>query len=551
MNIDLLLRTRRALAALALALLGTAAWAQPAQSPLLSRDGGGVKPNIVVTLDNSSSMLSRYMPETTVRLYTWSFAMPNGGNEFRYHPNDTLDGHSRLLSSDPAEATASWAARLMRSGDVNTVYYNPKIRYRPWPTPAGTGRLPNASPTAAPNNPLNLSAAPTANLTTITTVTFASGWCFRNGSNSCSSTSASDRFDPGMYYVLKTDPSTGKYLSPTLSASYVAYSINSGTATYTKHPKRLDCSGATCTRDEERQNFANWYTYFRSRQLLQRGAVGEAFFDQPDEYRLGYGSTGKSAASTIDGLSIATLSAGVRDLTTTTRAQFITWTYNLSYVTGTPLRRVMNDVGRYYQYADNRGPWGDSPGTLISGAHKTCRRAYHIMVTDGYWNTTNEGTVPSWPGNSDDSDGSTISGAGGKSFKYVPVRPYRDSSSDRLADIAMKYWKTDLRTLDNKVVPSAENPAFWQHMVNFTVGLGVRGVLDPATDLPALTSGAKSWGHRQDRRSMARGHQFAGQVLLRLRSVRTGDRTEICRGRCPGPRTQGGRCGHGLQHARV
>lgn len=64
MNIDLLLRTRRALAALALALLGTAAWAQPAQSPLLSRDGGGVKPNIVVTLDNSSSMLSRYMPET-------------------------------------------------------------------------------------------------------------------------------------------------------------------------------------------------------------------------------------------------------------------------------------------------------------------------------------------------------------------------------------------------------------------------------------------------------------------------------------------------------
>ncbi len=59
----------------------------------------------------------------------------------------------------------------------------------------------------------------------------------------------------------------------------------------------------------------------------------------------------------------------------------------------------------------------------------------------------------------------------------------------------MKYWAADLRpTLANKVVATPENPAFWQHLTNFTVGLGVTGLLNPDTDLPALTSGSKSWG---------------------------------------------------------
>lgn len=52
----------------------------------------------------------------------------------------------------------------------------------------------------------------------------------------------------------------------------------------------------------------------------------------------------------------------------------------------------------------------------------------------------------------------------------------------------MHYWKTDLRLdLDNKVPTNARDPAFWQHMVNFTVGLGVEGTLS------SLPSGSGSW----------------------------------------------------------
>ena len=52
----------------------------------------------------------------------------------------------------------------------------------------------------------------------------------------------------------------------------------------------------------------------------------------------------------------------------------------------------------------------------------------------------------------------------------------------------MQYWKNDLRTdLLNKVPTNASDPAFWQHMVTFTVGLGVTG---SRTTLP---SGSESW----------------------------------------------------------
>ena len=51
--------------------------------------------------------------------------------------------------------------------------------------------------------------------------------------------------------------------------------------------------------------------------------------------------------------------------------------------------------------------------------------------------------------------------------------------------MAYKYWKTDLRAdLADKVPTSTADPANWQHLVNFTVGLGVNGSLNPANGIP-------------------------------------------------------------------
>ncbi|HID49610.1 MAG TPA: hypothetical protein EYP40_08390, partial [Chromatiales bacterium] len=96
---------------------------------------------------------------------------------------------------------------------------------------------------------------------------------------------------------------------------------------------------------------------------------------------------------------------------------------------------------------------------------------------------------------------------------------YRGSASDYLADISLKYWLTDLRTdLENNVptfiTPGTfdvdgdgdiddfdtywnpdTDPADWQHMVNFTVALGLSGTLDPTDSsvVSGLFDGSISW----------------------------------------------------------
>jgi len=51
-----------------------------------------------------------------------------------------------------------------------------------------------------------------------------------------------------------------------------------------------------------------------------------------------------------------------------------------------------------------------------------------------------------------------------------------DGENDTLADVAMYYWKRDLRDdLANNVPSSSQNEAFWQHMVTFGISIGLEG----------------------------------------------------------------------------
>lgn len=319
---------------------------------------------------------------------------------------------------------------------------------------------------------------------------------------------------------------------------------------FTKYADRIDCAGTVCTQDEERQNYANWFSYYRNRNLLARGSLMEAFGPEaapvtagtfvvgtsyaivsvgstsftaigassntvdtvftatgagsgtgtarPIAMRLGFGRINKGSA-TVDGVTTSVLESdtatygggGVRDFNSARKANLFKWLEDLPANGGTPLVGALDTIGKYYSRTDNKGPWTDFPGASgnVVANNKTCRRSYTILTTDGYW--TSAPTV----GNQDNTDGATITGSGA-SYKYVASRPYKDEWSDTLADVAMKYWKSDLQTAtDNKVPAVANNPSFWQNMTTYTVGLGVRGTLDPDTDLPALTAGTKTWPH--------------------------------------------------------
>lgn len=445
---------------------------------------------------------------------------------------------------------------------------------------------------------------------TATAGTNATGWCYANKIPNITGNSSGDgcmavgdvnagytfTHDPGVYFRLNKP--LGVYSAVNVAANYTGYSVNntlagffaigtqykittagstlftsigatsnlvgtvftatgvgSGTGTasqvaFTKYPARTECLAAACTQAEEQQNYANWFSYYRSRNLLARGSLMEAFgveaapvlagnFVVGTSYaitslgstsftsigasantvdvvftatgigsgtgtaraiamRLGFGRINKAAA-TVDGVSTKVLESsatygggGVRDFNFARKADLFKWLEDLPAGGGTPLVQALEADGEYYSRTDVQGPWTDFPAltTNVVADNKTCRRAYTMLTTDGYWNGA-VGTA----GDADGTAGSPITGVGA-SYTYAPVKPYNtNASSNTLADAAMKYWKTDLQPAMVNAVPTvANNTSFWQNMTVFTVGLGVKGLLDPSTDLPALTNGTKFWG---------------------------------------------------------
>ncbi len=501
---------RYALCCATMLAVGGSVWAQaPSQKPLLSRDGGGVKPNIVLTLDDSGSMRFQHMPEDTVRVGTFSVPSPVGSFSVRMDPGDRNEDASSAVLPDFFVGTiagepgsGNYRQRMMRSPDTNTIYYNPEVRYRPWLKADGT-RYPQFNPNAAPLSPVSTRTVDLVKSSDVVRTT----WCF-SGNSSSGCANDDRRYAPGLYYRLDRD-SNKNFKNPLIASNYLEFDINGSDSTqFIKHPARTDCISNYCTRDEERQNFANWFTYYRSRILLTKAAVSEAFGNLTDSYRIGYGSINQINSTVlglpvpVDGIAVNTLVSGVRDFNTNQKGRLYDWLQALPALGGTPLRRAMQDVGNYYSSNSTIGPWSDSPGGIAvpllgSSDHKTCRRAYNIMVTDGYWNDSVGSDGLTSVGNQDGTLGTRLVSqtTPPQSYTYSPSRPYQDATRDLLADYAMRYWKQDLRPdLGNRVVASSSNPAFWQHMVNFTVGLGVTGTLNPDTDLPALLSGAKTWG---------------------------------------------------------
>ena len=469
----------------------------PSQLPLINRTGTGVKPNVVITLDDSRSMAFQHMPEGSVVLGAHTVPLPVGGDAVTFHPDDrgpqAFIGEFWMGTVAAVPGSANWRQRLMRSPDANTLYYNPGTRYQPWLRADGS-RHPPANPRAAALDPL----APAGTVDLTRTESRTVQWCFvprpanRPATYDAACHRREERFAPGLYYRLRRGPS-GAFLDPAQPASWREFDVNVPPRE-PKEPGRSDCSGPTCTLAEEQQNFANWFVYHRSRLLLAKAAVGEVLARTGNDLRLGYGRIGK-AAGTVDQIQgLHALVAGVRDFDTQRKAAVIDWLYGLPVAGGTPLRRAIQGVGRYFSAEAAGGPWTDNPGDSNSAARKACRRSYHVLVTDGYWNDVVGQDGLERVGNVDGNAAPALSGTAQRTWAYRPAPPYRDDAADRLADYAMHFWVRDLQPgLVNAVPSTPENPAFWQNLTTFTVGLGVRGLLDPATDLPALASGAKTW----------------------------------------------------------
>lgn len=178
-------------------------------------------------------------------------------------------------------------------------------------------------------------------------------------------------------------------------------------------------------------------------------------------------------------------------LDATHRANFQTFVGKLKANNGTPSHQMMFNAYNYMRTGKSiNSPWASVPGTTES-PYMSCRRAYHIFMTDGAWNGQSA-TVR--PGNTDNNN-ITLPDLTIYNVASDQSNVYKGALGDLLADWAMRMWAEDLQpTIANDLKPSTtdgvpaiethgavglqrywnpkHNPATWQHLVHYTIGYG-------------------------------------------------------------------------------
>ncbi|WP_271010388.1 pilus assembly protein [Paucibacter sp. B51] len=261
--------------------------------------------------------------------------------------------------------------------------------------------------------------------------------------------------------------------------SFERVDIVSGRTSYPKlSNSRSDCAGATsCSYAEEMTNFANWWTYYRTRMQMMKSSTSQAFSAVSSNFRVGYLSINNSQGNAY--LNQATFSG-------TAKSDWYSRLFNAYPYHSTPLRRALNTVGRLYAGKQTGSLNGT---TVVDPIQYSCQRNYTVLSTDGFWNesvslTQLDGTALG------DQDGSLS-------------RPQKDGNavSNTLADVASYYYKTDLRTGTdgssectsgsgtNADVCGNGTVSALQRMVTFTLGLGASGYMQYQPDYLRATSG--------------------------------------------------------------
>lgn len=410
-----------------------------------------VKPNIMFILDNSGSMGLDYMPDN-----------------------------------------ASSSNNCRQNWQYNTVYYNPNFDYTAaLPKDAMGNTMPSQSLTSAAIDPFKTSVS-YRNLST--------SFCAQGGeAGTCSTgSSATNSNAQAAYYYKYTGTGTptpgtclsnGQYTKVTVSAT--SCEVGGGVTA---------CPNNSA---DERTNFANWYSYFRTRRLMVRSGIATAFAPLDNSFRVGFYTINSPSDTTFTSgaaQNIADFSGGAAG---TPKGNWYAKLFKVGGNSMTPLQAALDNIGQYYSGNPPNGLNGDP-------VQYSCQKNFTILSTDGYWNGTqpNRGnwdkTVPAMPLKKgatvyDPADTAATMGSlsipglvPGSNFP-LPYYEGPTASSNTLADIAMYYWVRDLRTsgavADNNVPPTPSDPAYWQHMTTFTIGLGVDGTMAYPTALPTPTSG--------------------------------------------------------------
>ena len=550
---DLIIRPAAFIAVWAGLLAGAAHAVTPPNTVDLSSTppdlSASVDPNFVVTFDDSGSMSNQYIPDA-----------------------NSATNVKRFYSS-------TW----------NLIYYNPNILYQPAMLPNGTN-MPNSTYSAAwkdgicSNRPTSMNyyggdhPQCSENSSAPGTINLGTGFGNTYGGSSNTKTVSGQGTDNGFY----------AYFAPLGNPNAPQPGAPGGTGAPASTP--AGCLGITDVNNDkcyivvpisaaQQANFANWYSYYRFRNIMARTGLSRALGKFGSSIRVAWQTISTSAqgdgqavllspggsdtavgsSGTAPGVK-ATIDSFTGDANNacttlgTTRCNFFNWLYNVRATTNTPNRAAMLRVGKYFEYGSGitttKNPYYDT----ASAKELSCRQNFSMLVTDGYWNEPNPAnTSPVIPLDSlpqsfpdgtayvpTDQEAQIYGNEGARTNKGCSNSSASSGSNTcvpSLSDIAFYYWRTDLRgdltdnvppyfadtttgitgsvPYDNTQPPSANkelyfnpanDPATWQHLVMYIIGLGVPGVSgiqiptgstidwdQTGSDAVALRTGTKQW----------------------------------------------------------
>jgi type IV pilus assembly protein PilY1 len=266
----------------------------------------GVTPNIILAIDDSGSMDAEVLMPTNDGALWWhtgdksfvgrntnddlvagviNFNAEGGANgtwkKYVYlFPNGTGTGN-RVYDDGGNDhyaipPTPNFA--FARSPDFNKAYFNPEDIYLPWPS-VGSNTFSNINPTSAPSDPTR--GTSTFNLTQNIDngsdnykFKFYSGMRLPDGSTASSTETKKVSYYPATFYLKAPLPTTFGYSGTPLTG----YAPN-GTPTLYGYEIKSGNFSTTTAYTAMKQNFANWFSYYRKRHLATRTGVALSFFD--------------------------------------------------------------------------------------------------------------------------------------------------------------------------------------------------------------------------------------------------------------------------------
>ncbi len=263
------------------------------------------------------------------------------------------------------------------------------------------------------------------------------------------------------------------------AAVFVRTDIVPSVTSYPKAEARTDCAGAaSCTYAEEMTNFANWYTYYKSRNQMMKTAVGQAFQSLNSNYNVGLVSLELAAATRDSDAQNAINASGdiirPREFSGNNRGDWYDRLYGMTGNKSTPVRLALDALGNMYA---NKGRFAMPAGQEI--VQYPCQQNFTFITTDGYWN----GGYPSVANNDN------VENPDRFCTRAKGCLDTRAQSAPSLADVALYWYNGGSATGTSSLRPgledwTAEGLVLGQsddnkrlHMNTYALGLGVDGIM--------------------------------------------------------------------------